>query len=368
MAKKILVFLQGTIGDTVVAVPALRALRRHYGVGASISLLHETHRHLASTPKAVLSGLGLVDEFIDYPCEASFVAKTSASFKLALQLLSKGFDSVYYLIASERNAGQIRRDHLFFWLCGIRQRHGFRVFEEERLRPRSASGQLGRVAQESILLLSVLQAEGVDIALESSLKPPLFTLPESAKVEAKNWLQQRLGEGGDDRLVAIAPGAKKGSCLWPLDRFAAVGKAVVLEWGATLIVVGGPAERDAGIALNEAWNGGLNACGQLSVLGTAALLERCKLLIGLDTGTTHLAAAVGTACVALYAAQDWPGRWEPLGKQHAILRRSVACEGCRLKVCTVPGHPCMTEITVAEVLEAIDKHFRASLPRYSNKS
>ena len=358
MARKILVFLQGTIGDTVVAVPALRALRRHYGMGASISLLHETHRHLASTPKAVLAGLGLVDEFIDYPCEAALWAKASASLELALQLLHKGFDVVYYLIASERTARQIQRDNLFFRLCGIRQRHGFRGFDDERLRPLSASGQLGRVQQESVLLLSVIAAAGVDVAVESSLQPPLFTLPESAKVEAENWLRQRPAGVVAKTLIAIAPGAKKSACLWPLDRFAAVGKALVQNWGATLIVVGGPAERDAGIALNEAWNGGLNACGQLSVLGTAALLERCNLLVGLDTGTTHLAAAVGTPCVALYAAQDWPGRWEPIGNQHTVLRRSVICAGCRLKVCTTAGHPCMMGISVEEVLAAISNHIK----------
>ena len=62
----------------------------------------------------------------------------------------------------------------------------------------------------------------------------------------------------------------------------------------------------------------------------------------------HLAAAVGTPCVAIMSALDWPGRWVPYGQGHIVLRRSVPCEGCLLKVCDKEGMRCLKEIEIDE--------------------
>lgn len=85
------------------------------------------------------------------------------------------------------------------------------------------------------------------------------------------------------------------------------------------------------------------------------MLSQCAFIIGLDTGTTHLAAALGTPCVALYGERENPGRWEPLGEGHIVLRKKMPCAGCRLieTPCPMAGHPCMMEIDVEAVWQAV---------------
>ncbi|MBK9155792.1 MAG: hypothetical protein IPM25_16560 [Chloracidobacterium sp.] len=61
--------------------------------------------------------------------------------------------------------------------------------------------------------------------------------------------------------------------------------------------------------------------------------------------------AVGTRCFAIYGGRNNPGLWYPLGEGHTLIRRPVACSPCRLHECPVPGHPCMTDITVDAVWE-----------------
>jgi ADP-heptose:LPS heptosyltransferase len=99
----------------------------------------------------------------------------------------------------------------------------------------------------------------------------------------------------------------------------------------------------------------VNAAGQFSVMGSAALLGQCRLLVGLDTGTTHMAAALDVPSVVLFADRTRPGQWEPLGDRHILIRKAVACGGCLKRDCPVPDHPCMTGISVDEVWAAMEK-------------
>jgi heptosyltransferase-3 len=356
MAKNVLVFVQGTIGDTIVSIPALKALRRHYGPASQITLLHERHDHLPFNPVSVLGQIDLVDNFLSYPFHFKRIERFLSGMKLLWDLWRKRFDVVYYLIASDREVAQIKRDNIFFSISGIRERYGFEIAADRDTRPKSTTGEILPVMHEAITRLKIVELGGVDTEKDRRFETPLILPPKVADEEVDNWLRKRGISINSSALVAIAPGAKKKSCHWPLDRFAELGKHL-LRRGATLVVIGGKAEIDDGIALTEVWGSGLNACGELSVLATGALLRRCRFLLGLDTGTTHLAAVLGTPCVALYSAQDWPGKWEPIGTGSVVIRRIVPCAGCRLVNCNLLDHPCMTRITVREVAAVLDAHF-----------
>ncbi|MGE3465976.1 MAG: glycosyltransferase family 9 protein, partial [Pyrinomonadaceae bacterium] len=99
------------------------------------------------------------------------------------------------------------------------------------------------------------------------------------------------------------------------------------------------------------WGVGANAAGRTTVRQSAALLEHCRLYLGNDTGTMHLAASVGTPCVAIFAAIDWPGRWLPFGNRNVCFRRRVECEGCHTADC-FNARKCLDLISAAEVYEA----------------
>lgn len=78
------------------------------------------------------------------------------------------------------------------------------------------------------------------------------------------------------------------------------------------------------------------------------------MYLGSDTGTMHMAAAMGTPCVAIFNAKDAPGQWHPCGNGHKILRTAPPCEGCGMDICPKPVTTCLDDITVDDVLRACE--------------
>jgi heptosyltransferase-2 len=87
----------------------------------------------------------------------------------------------------------------------------------------------------------------------------------------------------------------------------------------------------------------------------ASLLRYCHLLVTNDTGTMHVASAVGTRVVAIFGPTD-PRTTSPLGEGHVIIRQNVSCSPCLKRVCP-EDHRCMELISVADVLKAVQKGF-----------
>jgi ADP-heptose:LPS heptosyltransferase len=176
-------------------------------------------------------------------------------------------------------------------------------------------------------------------------------LTAAEQLAADDWLSETVPPDNDN-LIGFGPGSKWPSKIWPEERFASLGQRLMAEKDVFPIVFGGREERELGQRLVDKWGRGGNAAGRLSVRQTAAALKRCRLYVGNDTGTMHLAAAVGTSCVVVMPALDWPGHWYPYGAGHAVLRRRVPCEGCLLRECKKEGMRCLKEISVADVYEA----------------
>jgi len=366
----ILVYQTGSIGDTVVTIPALKAIRRHYGPDTEICLLHETRREVNTTPADLLAGSPEVDRFLSYPLAKKKGRKFLSAAVLWWRLRHENFQAVVYLAPSQRTAEQVKRDARFFRLCGIPQLIGFQAFPKESLYPVDSDGRPGQVKHEALCRLERLQTDGIDVSIETDLSLPFLRLPQGDLDEALRWLGLKR-QKSDKKLVAICPGAKQPANFWPVERFIEIGKRLAENGKYELIIVGGQAEAQTGDQMVKAWGEGLNAASQFSVAGSAALLSQCAFIIGLDTGTTHLAGALGTPCVALYGARENPGRWEPLGKEHIVLRKKVLCAGCRLieTPCPIAGHPCMTGLDVETVWRAIlqmeirlaeKQHFRSN--------
>jgi ADP-heptose:LPS heptosyltransferase len=107
------------------------------------------------------------------------------------------------------------------------------------------------------------------------------------------------------------------------------------------------------------WRGPkLNLCGVLSARVSAAVLARASVFIGHDSGPMHLAAVVGTPCVAIFSARELPGKWFPLGRNHEVLFRNVECAGCGLEECVTEQKRCIRGITVEEVNAAVLRQVR----------
>ena len=136
-----------------------------------------------------------------------------------------------------------------------------------------------------------------------------------------------LGAAGN--VLAIAPVAARPDKTWPLARFAELARRVCAPGGPcagwTVAVIVGPGE-DAVTEQFRALIPGLNmvaVADQPDLLRVAAILKRCRLFIGNDSGIAHLAAAVGTPTLALFGPTD-PGQYAPRGPHVRVARAATA--------------------------------------------
>ncbi|HET9494923.1 MAG TPA: glycosyltransferase family 9 protein, partial [Chloroflexia bacterium] len=168
-------------------------------------------------------------------------------------------------------------------------------------------------------------------------------------------------------LVALHPGAGRYSMarIWPVERFAQVARALVDRYGAEIVIVGGPDEAESAAELEAKVErpGRVHAfAGRTSIHVTAALLERCDLFVGNDSGPMHMAAAVGTPVVAVFGPSNW-GAWGPYAppdehSPHAIVRRDLPCMPCFYRAHSLGlregcgPRPCLTGLAADPVLAA----------------
>jgi ADP-heptose:LPS heptosyltransferase len=185
---------------------------------------------------------------------------------------------------------------------------------------------------------------------------------------AAQWAAQVEAQYPDVVLVAVGPGSKWPSKLWPEARFEEVIRYLLsTDERIYPIIVGGKDESSIGEHLLAAWGKGINLAGVLSPRLTSAILHHCSLFLGNDTGAVHLAAAAGTPCVAVFSAQDLPGRWHPYGEQHIVFRKHPPCEGCKLFTCP-HGNACLLEIQADEVAKACIDVLNRNTGRRAHKS
>lgn len=341
----VLVYRCGTLGDTLVALPAVHALRATFP-GARLVLMTANDGGGVPWADDVVRDFGWFDDTIVYQSADLRSLRGLAGLVGAVRRVRP--DLVVHLASDRNSAARLWRDRLFFALAGARR---FVVPA-----PSGKVGPFGRLRRdrraypfEVDRLLGALARRGIG---DGRVR---FDLPDGAREAARvdALLGRRAHAPGP--LVALCPGSKQPSKRWPLERWVAVATRLAAEEGATIVVVGGPDEAEAGRAIVAALPAGraVVAAGRTSVLESAALLRRCVLYVGNDTGAMHLAAAVGTPCVAIFAAREPAASWHPYGPGHVVLRRDdVPCAPCFLSECTVERLRCLTAIDVDEVLAA----------------
>jgi ADP-heptose:LPS heptosyltransferase len=157
------------------------------------------------------------------------------------------------------------------------------------------------------------------------------------------------------RYVVLHPGASVPARAWPAGRHAELAAGLAAR-GRQVVVTGGASERDLTATVAAAAPGSLDLAGRLDLAGLAAVLAGADAVVVGNTGPAHLAAAVGTPVVSLFAPVVPAGRWRPWGVPCVVLGdQDAACAGSRAKVCPVPGHPCLAGVGAADALAALEE-------------
>jgi ADP-heptose:LPS heptosyltransferase len=157
-----------------------------------------------------------------------------------------------------------------------------------------------------------------------------------------------------ERFVVVHPGASVPARAWAPERNREL-VAALTRAGRDVVVTGGPAERELTAFVAGAGPGVSDLGGATSLSTLAGVLARADAIVVGNTGPAHLAAAVGTPVVSLFAPTVPAARWRPWGVPHQLLFVDVPCAGCRARACPVAGHPCLSGVTVADVLGALDR-------------
>jgi heptosyltransferase-2 len=189
------------------------------------------------------------------------------------------------------------------------------------------------------------------------LPSPKIFLREEDRRWADGVLKD-LGIREGELLIAMNPGATYGlaKCWYP-DRFGKLGKRLAEKWEAKILLFGKEEERPiVDEILHYLGTDGINLIGKTGLLQLAALLERCTLLVTNDTGTMHMATAVGIPVAALFGSTP-PLATGPWGEGHVVVRKDVPCSPCWKRICP-KDHRCMELITVDEVEKVVDKQLR----------
>ncbi len=342
-----IVYRTGQLGDTVVALPAIRAIK-DAAPERPLILLTDRHPEVSLVSSwDVLGPTGLFDDVIFYQPAKGRLLGWGALFAVARDIRRRAPRTIFYF--RDERWPHLDRDRWFFQtVCGIPEFHGTVAWHGRERQDRRL-----RLPSEVDRLLEIVSLAGTPVPDAGAAA---FDLPASAadrhEVE-RLWREFRLDAASP--IVAFAPGSKMPAKEWPIEHYVAVARRVLdSDPRAHVIVLGGVDDVEHGERLREATGARtINAAGRLSVLATAHALARSDVYVGNDSGIMHLAAAARVPCVAIFSARDNPGRWEPYGRGHTVLRTDPPCAGCMLQVCVEQRMACLRAIEPAAVIEAV---------------
>jgi heptosyltransferase-2 len=346
---KILVRAPNWVGDAVMAIPAIEALRGHWPEAELVILARPGVAEL-------YQGQPFADRLVVFESAGKHSGVLGRE-RLARELRAEGFE-LAVLLQNAFDAAWIA------WRAGIPKRVGY-ARDARSLLLTQAIGvpRADRIPpHESYYYLELLRRAGWLKELPRVDRTAL-RVDTAARGRAEETLLRAGARRGAHR-IAIAPGAQFGSAkCWPPDRFAEVADRLAEETDADVIVFGTAVEK--GIAERIAAKMQLRPmilAGITKLADLPALLAVCHLFIGNDSGAMHVAAAVGLPVVAIFGPTD-PSATAAATEQLELVRHPISCSPCFLRACPV-DHRCMTRIRASDVSEAARKLMtRAELAR-----
>lgn len=333
---KILIRATNWVGDAIMALPALRAVRSRF-VDAEIAILARPY------VAAIYKDQQVCDNMI-------FVDDTRDTLK---ELVVQKFDAALLL----QNAFQAA---WIAWRAGIPERIGYSRDGRSLLLTKSVpTPKPGEIpAHEQYYYLELLRRAGW---LDSLPKETFIQLnvPEENRQRAAKFLLAA-GVKREGLRIAIGAGASYGSAkCWPPDRFAELANRLQSQAGAEIILFGTSTEAAVSSAIAAGMQQPpIDLTGKTSIADLPALLSQCHLFIGNDSGAMHVAAAVGLPVVAVFGPTD-PFGTVPVTPRCSIVQEKPYCSPCFLRRCPT-DHRCMTAVTPGMV-EAAARHWISSV-------
>lgn len=307
----------GALGDAVLTLPAIQAFRRERP-GWKISVI-------GSYPLlSLLKGSPFADDLfpIDDASFSSFFSQGELSSAWVERFRRAEFIFVFL------------EDSLLF-----------KNLKRAGTRKAVIPGGTGKDGHVTDKFMSALSHAGIRGA---KAVPEIF-IPEEEKKFAEDFLESR----GllQRKLAAVHPGSGSKKKNWPAEKFEAVTRKLIGDYGMDVIVPCGEADADEVLRLSSHFeSGGIFTAGDLEIRRLAAVLSKCRLYVGNDSGVSHIAAACGVPSVCVFGPTD-PVTWSPRGREVRIISNNAECSPClpgRENYCA--DRECLLGVGVSEVL------------------
>ncbi len=340
---KIVVWRMGNIGDTVVALPAFNALRRHFG-SERLVLLTSPGLRGHNDPSEIVAPSGIFSRIIRYRSTGPGKLAELPGLLSKVRSLRPGLAvCMDYLFANSRRA---KRNRLFFELAGCRRIVGTKPSQDD-VSPGHSMSEIDRLLE----IAAMAGVEDLSVDFEIDLTP--------GEVASAAEMMSRWGgdTGPSGRTVLLCPGAGVPVNRWPLERYRGVVESLIAR-GIRVAVVGGLEDQDAGVYLASVGGPVLDLTGRTTLRETFALMSHADLYVGNNTGAMHMAAASGVPCVAVMSARDPDGSWGPYGKGHVILGTRPDCQACMKDTCD--DARCILSVTPDAVVDACMRKLEAA--------
>ncbi|HWZ56951.1 MAG TPA: lipopolysaccharide heptosyltransferase II [Verrucomicrobiae bacterium] len=334
---KILVRATNWVGDAVMSIPALRAIRARWP-NAEVTIL--ARPWVAD----LYRGQGYADRILVYDNKSEHRGFWGKE-RLARALRREKFEAAV-LFPNAFDAAWIA------WRAAIPERIGYardgRSWLLTRAIPVPAKGEAP--AHEVYDHLELLRRAGWLERL-----PHVDEISIRVPDEDRQKALERLFAAGvrkNSVRIAFASGAAYGSAkCWEPERYAALADRLIAAFDADVILFGAPQENDMAARIVGAMrHRACNLVGTTKIGELPALLSACRLFIGNDSGAMHVAGAVGVPVIGIFGPSD-PEGTRPMAPQFTLIREPVECSPCFLRKCPI-DHRCMTRISVERVFEA----------------
>jgi heptosyltransferase II len=335
---RLLIRATNWVGDAIMALPALRAVRRRFP---------EVHIAVLTLPYVaqIYDGQGVADELIAYDRHGEH-AGFGGRERLAAALRAMQFDTAL-LLQNAFDAAWIA------WRAGIRERIGYRrdgrgwlLTKAIRL-PRTGETP----AHEKYYYLELLRRVGWIEGLPEVPEIRLAVAPAAAQ-NAEQKLRTAGARPSVTR-IAVGAGASYGSAkCWPPQRFAQALNQLQAERDTDIILFGTPGEAAVSSAIQQGLKKpAIDLTGKTEIAELPALLSRCTMFLGNDSGAMHVAAAVGLPVVAVFGPTD-PYGTAPVTPRSTIIQEKSYCSPCFLRRCPT-DHRCMTAIAPERISSSL---------------
>ena len=332
--KKIAIYRFGSFGDSIVAFPTIKTIRKHYP-NAEIHIYNKPENDNLIKMENLLN-----EEMYD----KIITLKANSSIKELYKIVKKeNYDVWFELSSAGLSFFKALQKLVFLKVVGVKYINGIEITPNKFL-SKYFKHQYKFISERERLLnnLSSLDIDTKKYSLDFPLKDITANIDKVNNILMQDNIDKT-------KLIVLITKSKRDSTTWSQQNWIELSQEL-LKKGHHLAFIGAPSDSDfINPIINKLNSNSVQSyAGSFSVMDSAALLKLSTLAISVDTGPMHLAYAVGTKVIALFSARDYINKWYPPQELGIVIRNDIECSPCFLDMCPRQNE-CINNIKPLEI-------------------